>query len=124
MGRFPVSHPNETRASTCGADFERIQGVTVRSTLVRTLRTLADFAEIQGKTPETADLRRAAEAIDALPQDEAASFVKRARRDRLTDEILFGELENGGTVTIDAADDKLTFAFQPRADEPQPHPAK
>ena len=44
--------------------------------------------------------------------------------DRLTDEILFGELENGGTVTIDAADDKLTFAFQPRADEPQPHPAK
>ena len=32
-------------------------------------------------------------------------------RDPLTDEILFGQLENGGTVTIDLADDKLTFSF-------------
>jgi len=53
-----------------------------------------------------------------------ARVIQTEVRDRLTDEILFGELENGGTVTIDAADDKLTFAFQPRADEPQPHPAK
>jgi ATP-dependent Clp protease ATP-binding subunit ClpA len=53
-----------------------------------------------------------------------ARVIQTEVRDRLTDEILFGELENGGTVTIDAADDKLTFAFQPRADEPQPHSAK
>ena len=53
-----------------------------------------------------------------------ARVIQTEVRDRLTDEILFGELENGGTVTIDAADDKLTFAFQPRADEPQPQPAK
>jgi len=52
-----------------------------------------------------------------------ARVIQTEVRDRLTDEILFGELENGGTVTIDVADDKLTFAFQPRADEPQPHPA-
>ena len=52
-----------------------------------------------------------------------ARVIQTEVRDRLTDEILFGELENGGTVTIDEADDKLTFAFQPRADEPQPHPA-
>jgi ATP-dependent Clp protease ATP-binding subunit ClpA len=31
----------------------------------------------------------------------------------LTDELLFGALANGGTVRIDAADDKLTFVFQP-----------
>jgi len=120
MGRFPVSHPNETRASTCGADFKRIQGVTVRSTLVRTLRTLADFAEIQGKTAETADLRRAAEAIDALPQDEAASFVKRARRDRLTDEpgispTLHRRLRelarDGGQMTVGAVQTPLPALF-------------
>ena len=32
----------------------------------------------------------------------------------LADEILFGTLENGGNVTIDAADDKLTFSYLPR----------
>ena len=53
-----------------------------------------------------------------------ARVIQTEVRDPLTDEILFGELENGGTVTIDVADDKLTFAFQPRAEEPQPHPAK
>jgi ATP-dependent Clp protease ATP-binding subunit ClpA len=37
-------------------------------------------------------------------------------RDPLTDEILFGQLENGGTVTIGLADDKLTFSFTARDD--------
>ena len=35
-------------------------------------------------------------------------------RDVLTDEILFGQLEHGGTVTIDLGDGKLTFAYAPR----------
>jgi ATP-dependent Clp protease ATP-binding subunit ClpA len=52
-----------------------------------------------------------------------ARVIQTEVRDPLTDEILFGQLENGGTVTIDIADDKLSFAFQPRADEPQPHSA-
>jgi ATP-dependent Clp protease ATP-binding subunit ClpA len=34
-------------------------------------------------------------------------------RDRLTDEILFGALENGGTVTIGYDGSALTFAFAP-----------
>src|SRR5919106_1249883 len=38
--------------------------------------------------------------------------IQRDVRDPLTDEILFGKLENGGTVTIDVADDDLTFAYQ------------
>jgi ATP-dependent Clp protease ATP-binding subunit ClpA len=29
----------------------------------------------------------------------------------LTDELLFGALASGGSVTIDAADDKLSFTF-------------
>jgi ATP-dependent Clp protease ATP-binding subunit ClpA len=37
--------------------------------------------------------------------------IQREVRDPLTDEILFGKLENGGTVTIGTRDDKLTFAY-------------
>jgi len=36
-------------------------------------------------------------------------------RDPLTDEILFGKLENGGTVTIGVADGKLTFEYAAKA---------
>ena len=40
-----------------------------------------------------------------------ARIIQREVRDPLTDEILFGKLENGGTVTIDVADDKLAFSY-------------
>ena len=40
--------------------------------------------------------------------------VQKEVRDPLTDEILFGALENGGTVTIGLADDRLTFQCHPR----------
>jgi ATP-dependent Clp protease ATP-binding subunit ClpA len=39
--------------------------------------------------------------------------IQREVRDRLTDEILFGELEHGGTVTIGAGATALTFSFAP-----------
>ena len=40
-----------------------------------------------------------------------ARVIQKHVRDVLTDEILFGALENGGTVTIDLADKHLTFAY-------------
>jgi ATP-dependent Clp protease ATP-binding subunit ClpA len=40
--------------------------------------------------------------------------VQKEVRDPLTDEILFGKLENGGTVTIGVADGKLTFDYVPK----------
>jgi len=42
-----------------------------------------------------------------------ARVIQREVRDPLTDEILFGRLESGGTVTIglDAAADRLTFSY-------------
>ena len=40
--------------------------------------------------------------------------VQKEVRDPLTDEILFGKLEHGGTVTIGAADDHLTFSYESR----------
>jgi ATP-dependent Clp protease ATP-binding subunit ClpA len=43
-----------------------------------------------------------------------ARVVQAEVRDPLTDEILFGQLENGGTVTIGVADGKLTFQYEAR----------
>jgi ATP-dependent Clp protease ATP-binding subunit ClpA len=37
--------------------------------------------------------------------------IQKEVRDPLTDEILFGRLEHGGTVTIDMVDDQLTFSY-------------
>jgi ATP-dependent Clp protease ATP-binding subunit ClpA len=45
-----------------------------------------------------------------------ARVVQREVRDRLTDEILFGQLEHGGTVTIGEKDDALTFTFDARSE--------
>ena len=43
-----------------------------------------------------------------------ARVIQREVRDVLTDQILFGALEHGGTVTIDVVDNHLTFAYEPR----------
>ncbi len=40
-----------------------------------------------------------------------ARVIQKEVRDVLTDQILFGELEHGGTVTIDLANGRLTFAY-------------
>ncbi len=40
-----------------------------------------------------------------------ARVIQRDVRDPLTDQILFGKLENGGTVTIGTTDEKLTFEY-------------
>ncbi len=47
-----------------------------------------------------------------------ARVVQREVRDPLTDELLFGRLEHGGTVTIGANDAGLTFAYEPRTATP------
>ena len=56
------------------------------STLAGSLRTLAEFAEIRGAITESADLRHAARAIEALGPAAAADLRARARRDTLQDE--------------------------------------
>jgi ATP-dependent Clp protease ATP-binding subunit ClpA len=43
-----------------------------------------------------------------------ARVIQRDVRDPLTEELLFGRLEHGGTVTIGATDAGLTFACEPR----------
>jgi ATP-dependent Clp protease ATP-binding subunit ClpA len=41
-----------------------------------------------------------------------ARVIQKEVRDVLTDQILFGALEHGGTVTIDTAGDGLTFGYE------------
>jgi ATP-dependent Clp protease ATP-binding subunit ClpA len=43
-----------------------------------------------------------------------ARVIQKEVRDVLTDQILFGALEHGGTVTIDVADNHVTFAYDSR----------
>ncbi len=39
--------------------------------------------------------------------------IQRDVRDPLTDQILFGQLEHGGTVTITVAANQLVFSYEP-----------
>ena len=49
-----------------------------------------------------------------------ARLIQTEVRDPLTDEILFGRLEHGGTVRFDLADDKLRFEVEPRPEPDDP----
>jgi ATP-dependent Clp protease ATP-binding subunit ClpA len=51
-----------------------------------------------------------------------ARVIQTDVRDPLTDEILFGKLEQGGTVTIRMEDGTLAFGFEART-PPTPAPA-
>ena len=42
-----------------------------------------------------------------------ARVIQTDVRDPLTDEILFGRLERGGTVRIGLEDDRLAFTYEP-----------
>ena len=45
-------------------------------------------------------------------------LIDREIRRKMADEILFGELEDGGTVTIDEKDDRLAFEIEQRKIKP------
>jgi ATP-dependent Clp protease ATP-binding subunit ClpA len=47
-----------------------------------------------------------------------ARVIQTEVRDPLTDEILFGQLEHGGTVTIRLQDGALKFTYAPRTEPP------
>ena len=49
------------------------------------------------------DLKMGARPLSRLMQKEI--------KDRLSDDILFGKLQKGGVVVIDAMDDRLTFDY-------------
>jgi ATP-dependent Clp protease ATP-binding subunit ClpA len=51
-----------------------------------------------------------------------ARVVQTEVRNPLTDELLFGQLEGGGTVRIGLCDDALTFEYERAAPAQQPAP--
>jgi ATP-dependent Clp protease ATP-binding subunit ClpA len=51
-----------------------------------------------------------------------ARIIQTEVRDPLTDEVLFGNLERGGTATIGFEDEKLRFTFEPSAPTAIPTP--
>jgi len=51
-----------------------------------------------------------------------ARVIQKEVRDPLTDQILFGALEQGGTVTIGVADDRLSFTVAPKEAPPSAAP--
>jgi ATP-dependent Clp protease ATP-binding subunit ClpA len=53
-----------------------------------------------------------------------ARVIQAEVRDRLTDEILFGRLEQGGTVAIGLEGEALTFTFDPPSVPLPPEPPK
>jgi ATP-dependent Clp protease ATP-binding subunit ClpA len=87
-----------------------------------------------------AQLRERKVAIELLPEARAllakkgfdpvfgarplARLVQTDVRNPLTDEILFGQLESGGTVRIGAEGEALTFAYDPTMAPPVPEPAE
>ncbi len=52
-----------------------------------------------------------------------ARVIQKDVRDVLADQILFGALENGGTVTIGVTDKRLTFAYESRSSRTATAPA-
>jgi DNA polymerase (family 10) len=60
--------------------------VNAASTLAKSLRTLADLADVRGAASEGADLRRAAHTIDTLPPKAADLAMHQARLDGLRNE--------------------------------------
>jgi ATP-dependent Clp protease ATP-binding subunit ClpA len=53
-----------------------------------------------------------------------ARLIQSEVRDPLTDEILFGRLVNGGTVTLRLSGDALAFDVEPSEAPPAPAPAE
>ena len=53
----------------------------------------------------------------------SAALIQTEVRDPLTDEILFGQLEHGGTVVVGVANEKITFEYRPSPAPSEPSAA-
>jgi ATP-dependent Clp protease ATP-binding subunit ClpA len=99
--------------------------VTFKPLTLEVMETIVDKFVLELE----AQLRERKVAIELLPEARAyfakkgfdpvfgarplSRMVQFELRNPLTDEILFGQLEHGGTVQIGFADGKLTFAYSP-----------
>ena len=56
------------------------------------------------------DFKRSERVAGQLRRD-LAKLIQTEIKDALSDEILFGKLKSGGVISVNLADDKLTFDY-------------
>jgi ATP-dependent Clp protease ATP-binding subunit ClpA len=90
------------------------------SIVAKFIRELAEQLAARGVTLDLTDAATQTLAREGYDPDNGARPLARVIQDQikqpLGDELLFGALEKGGHVTIDAVDGKLTFVFGPKKD--------
>ena len=97
------------------------QGVKRTVDIARTLRTIADLAEIRGESTHAADCRRAATAIASLDAAALGALLARARADQLATDPIVSPLVHrrlreiaiaGEDVTVGAVQSALPSVFR------------
>jgi ATP-dependent Clp protease ATP-binding subunit ClpA len=98
--------------------FRALDPAVMRSIVGKFMRELGEQLAARSVTVELTEAATEYLAKAGYDPDNGARPLARVIQDEikrpLGDELLFGALENGGHVTIDAKDGKLTFAFGPK----------
>ncbi|MDP9150442.1 MAG: ATP-dependent Clp protease ATP-binding subunit ClpA [Myxococcota bacterium] len=104
--------------------FRALDPRVMRSIVVKFVRELAGQLAERRVTIELTDAATEYLARKGYDADNGARPLGRLMQEEikrpLGEELLFGTLENGGHVVVDAADDALTFSFRPRVDGSEP----
>ena len=104
----PARRDRDVPAADAGGDGER----SSRSSCCSSKQQLAERHVAITLTPEARAWLAVKGYDPVFGARPLGRVVQKEVRDPLTDEILFGALEHGGTVTIGVADDALTFAYE------------
>jgi ATP-dependent Clp protease ATP-binding subunit ClpA len=98
--------------------FRALDPSVMRSIVGKFVRELGEQLAARGVTIELTDAASEYLAKKGYDPDNGARPLARVIQEEikrpLGDDLLFGALENGGHVTVDAKDDKLTFKFGPK----------
>jgi ATP-dependent Clp protease ATP-binding subunit ClpA len=100
--------------------FRALEPAVMRSIVGKFVRELGEQLAARDVTIELTDAATEYLAKKGYDPDNGARPLARVMQDDvkrpLGDELLFGALENGGHVTVDAQDDKLRFRFEKKKD--------
>ncbi len=111
----PSSATGSTRSSASSRSRRASWRRSSRSSSSSSNRSSASVASRSRSSPKRGRGWRRRATIPSTARGPLARVIQTEVRDRLTDEILFGALEHGGTVEIGLAGDALTFTCEPAA---------
>ncbi|MGH7440883.1 MAG: AAA family ATPase, partial [Polyangiaceae bacterium] len=98
--------------------FRPLDPAVMRSIVGKFVRELGEQLAVRGVTIELSEAASEYLAKKGYDPDNGARPLARVIQEEmkrpLGDDLLFGALENGGHVTVDEKDGKLTFAFGPK----------